>query len=102
MARGRVIDQPYRACQGTGLRIEGKGLPRYPGHGRGRLDVAVLVDIPRQLCPRQRQLYERLRAEDGQEQDDSVIRRWPHRQRAATSALVTSPEIPAKASAILA
>jgi len=49
---------------GTVLRIEGKGLPRYPGHGRGSLNVTVIVDIPRQLSPGQRLLYEQLRAED--------------------------------------
>jgi molecular chaperone DnaJ len=76
---------------GTVLRIEGKGLPRYPGHGRGRLDVAVLVDIPRHLSPRQRQLYEQLRAEDGGAKGEAGqdthrsggrLRAWLHRGRA--------------------
>jgi molecular chaperone DnaJ len=49
---------------GSVLRLQGKGLPRYGGHGRGSLDVTVIPDIPRQLSPRQRQLYEQLRAED--------------------------------------
>jgi len=46
------------------LRVAGKGLPRYGGHGRGSLNLTVIPDIPRQLSPRQRQLYEQLRAED--------------------------------------
>jgi len=46
------------------LRVAGKGLPRYGGHGRGSLNLTVIPDIPRQLSPRQRQLYEQLRAQD--------------------------------------
>jgi len=49
---------------GSVLRVAGKGLPRYGGHGRGSLNLTVILDIPRQLSPRQRQLYEQLRAED--------------------------------------
>ena len=49
---------------GSVLRVAGKGLPRYGGHGRGSLNLTVIVDIPRQLSPRQRQLYEQLQAED--------------------------------------
>ena len=33
------------------------------GHRRGSLNVTVTVDILRRLSPRQRQLYEQLRAE---------------------------------------
>ena len=51
---------------GAVLAIEGKGLPRYHGRGRGRLNVTVIVDIPQQLSPRQRRLFEQLRAEDAQ------------------------------------
>ena len=46
------------------LRVAGKGLPFYGGHGRGSLDITVILDIPQQLSARQRQLYEQLRAED--------------------------------------
>jgi len=49
---------------GSVLRVAGKGLPRYGGHGRGSLNLTVIPDIPRQLSPRQRQLYQQLRAED--------------------------------------
>ena len=49
---------------GSVLRVAGKGLPRYGGHGRGSLNLTVIVDIPRQLSVRQRQLYEQLQAED--------------------------------------
>jgi hypothetical protein len=51
---------------GSVLRVAGTGLPRYPGPGRGSLNVTVTLDIPRQLSSRQRQLYEQLRTEDAE------------------------------------
>jgi hypothetical protein len=60
-ARVRV---PPGTRPGSVLRVAGKGLPRHGGHGRGSLNLTVIVDIPRQLSARQRQLYEQLRAED--------------------------------------
>ncbi len=47
---------------GAVMRIADRGLPRYGGRGRGDLNVRVIVDIPRQLSPQQRHLYEQLRA----------------------------------------
>jgi len=49
---------------GSVLRVVGNGLPRYGGHGRGSLNLTVVLDVPRRLSPRQRELYEQLRAED--------------------------------------
>jgi DnaJ-class molecular chaperone len=60
-ARVRV---PPGTRPGSVLRVAGKGLPRYDGHGRGSLNLTVILDIPRPLSPRQRELYEQLRAED--------------------------------------
>ncbi len=60
-ARVRV---PPGTQPGSVLRVAGRGLPRYGGHGRGSLNLTVILDIPRQLSARQRQLYEQLRAED--------------------------------------
>jgi molecular chaperone DnaJ len=60
-ARVRV---PPGTQPGSVLRVVGKGLPHYGGHGRGSLNLTVILDIPRQLSPRQRQLYQQLRAED--------------------------------------
>ena len=60
-ARVRV---PPGTRPGSVLRVAGKGLPRYGGRGRGSLNLTVILDIPRQLSARQRQLYEQLRAED--------------------------------------
>lgn len=60
-ARVRV---PPGTQPGSVLRVAGKGLPRYGGHGHGSLNLTVILDIPQHLSPRQRQLYEQLRAED--------------------------------------
>jgi molecular chaperone DnaJ len=60
-ARVRV---PSGIQPGSVLRVEGRGLPRYGGHGRGNLNLTVILDIPRRLSSRQKQLYEQLRAED--------------------------------------
>ncbi len=49
---------------GAVLRIQGRGLPRYAGRGRGSLNLNVIIDVPRQLSPRQQRLYEQLRAEN--------------------------------------
>ena len=65
------IPVPPGTQSGAVLAIEGKGLPRYHGHGRGTINVTVIVDIPQQLSPRQRQLYEQLRAEDAEAAGES-------------------------------
>jgi molecular chaperone DnaJ len=59
-ARVRV---PPGTQPGSVLRVAGRGLPRYPGPGRGSLNVTVTLDVPRLLSSRQRQLYEQLRSE---------------------------------------
>jgi hypothetical protein len=74
LGRARTVGQarvrvPPGTQPGSVLRVAGKGLPRYGGHGRGSLNLTVILDVPRQLSPRQlsprqRQLYELLRAED--------------------------------------
>jgi molecular chaperone DnaJ len=61
-ARIRV---PPGTQPGSVLRVPGKGLPRYQEDGRGNLQLTVILDIPRQLDPPQRRLYEQLRAVDG-------------------------------------
>ena len=63
--QGQVrVRVPPGTQPGSVLRVEGRGLPRYGGHGRGSLNLTVILDIPRRLSERQRQLYEQLRAED--------------------------------------
>ena len=58
------IRVPAGTQPGSVLRVGGKGLPRYGRRGRGSLNITVIPDVPQQLSPRQRQLYEQLRAED--------------------------------------
>ena len=44
------------------LRLRGKGLPRFGGHGRGDLLVRVQVRVPEKLSREEKALYERLHA----------------------------------------
>ena len=60
---GRLrVTVPPATQPGAIVTIAGHGLPRYGQRGRGDLNVRVIVDIPRQLSPQQRHLYEQLRA----------------------------------------
>ena len=45
----------------TVLRLRGKGLPEFGGHGRGDLYLRVKIRIPEKLGQEERGLYERLR-----------------------------------------
>jgi molecular chaperone DnaJ len=58
-------EQPLRVPAGTPSHEEfvlrGHGLPRLRGHGRGDLHVRVVVDVPRKLNRRQREILEELR-----------------------------------------
>jgi molecular chaperone DnaJ len=63
--QGQVrVRVPPGTQPGSVLRVGGRGVPRYGGRGRGDLNLTVVLDIPRRLSSRQRQLYEQLRAED--------------------------------------
>jgi molecular chaperone DnaJ len=67
------IPVPPGTQSGAVLALDGQGLPRYHGHGRGSLNITVIVDIPQQLSPRQRQLYEQLRTDDAQATGNSGL-----------------------------
>jgi len=58
-------EQPLRVPAGTPSHAEfilrGHGLPRLRGHGRGDLHVRVVVDVPRKLTRRQKELLEELK-----------------------------------------
>ena len=77
-ARVRV---PPGTQPGSVLRVESRGLPRYGGHGRGSLNLTVILDVPRRLSARQRQLYEQLRAEDAGIRNTAHRSREPHAPR---------------------
>jgi len=78
-ARVRV---PPGTQPGSVLRVEGRGLPRYGGHGRGSLNLTMILDIPQRLSKRQRQLYEQLRAADAGIRNTADRSREPDAPRA--------------------
>jgi len=53
---------PAGSQPGTVLRLRGKGLPAFGGGERGDLYVPLRVRVPAQLSPRERALWEELRA----------------------------------------
>ncbi len=58
---------PAGTQPGHVLRIKGKGMPKRTGVGRGDQRMEVTVEIPTQLSPRQRELFEELARETGEE-----------------------------------
>lgn len=58
---------PAGTQPGHVLRIKGKGMPKRTGVGRGDQRMEVTVEIPTQLTPRQRELFEELARETGEE-----------------------------------
>lgn len=59
---------------GTALRVAGKGLPIFNGSGHGDLYVQIAVQVPEELSPKERELYERLRAVSGPRSTDQAGR----------------------------
>lgn len=65
---GRVkMRLPPGTQSGRVFRLRGKGLPVFGGYGKGDELVRVIVEVPSQLTPRQRELLEELAAEMGAE-----------------------------------
>jgi molecular chaperone DnaJ len=58
---------PAGTQSGTVLRLRGKGAPDLRGGGRGDQLVRVLVETPRKLSPRQRELLEEFARNSGEE-----------------------------------
>jgi len=81
--QGQVrVRVPPGTQPGSVLRVEGRGLPRYGGHGRGSLNLTMILDIPQRLSKRQRQLYEQLRAADAGIRNTADRSREPDAPRA--------------------
>lgn len=61
-----TVTLPPGTSSGAKLRLKGRGLARRKGveSGRGDLYVVVRIEAPRELTPRQRELFEQLRAQD--------------------------------------
>jgi molecular chaperone DnaJ len=57
------VDVPAGTQPGEVITVQGKGVPRIDGRGRGALQVLVQVDVPRDLSARARDLLRELDAE---------------------------------------
>jgi molecular chaperone DnaJ len=58
---------PPGTQSGTVFRLKGKGVPDLQGYGRGDQLVRVVVEVPKKLTPRQRELLEEYARECGEE-----------------------------------
>ncbi len=52
-----TLDIPAGMASGTTLKIKGKGMPLLHGHGKGDLYYKINVVTPKNLSPKQKQLY---------------------------------------------
>ncbi len=60
--RGKVeVNVPPSSHSGEMLRLRGQGLPSLEGRGIGSLIVRIVVETPKKLTPRMRELFEELR-----------------------------------------
>ena len=57
------VDIPQGIQSGTMLRLKGKGVPRLRGGGRGDMYLRVVVDIPRRLSMKAKDLMRQLAGE---------------------------------------
>ena len=60
---GQVLELkvPAESRPGRTLRLRGHGLPKLGGSGRGDLLAVIQVELPHELTPRERELFEELR-----------------------------------------
>ncbi len=56
-----LVKVPAGSESGKFLRISGKGIPRFSGFGRGSLYLRLVVDIPKKLTKKQKELLEQLK-----------------------------------------
>ncbi len=63
---GRVtMKVPPGVQSGQSLRLQGKGMPHLKGTGHGDLMARVMITVPKQLSPRERELLSELAAAQG-------------------------------------
>lgn len=62
-SRQVLLKIPSGSESGKILRISGKGVPHFPGYGRGNLYVKLIVKTPKKLTKKQKELFERLKEE---------------------------------------
>src|SRR3989344_701347 len=58
-----LLKVPPGTESGRGLRISGKGIPRFGGYGRGNLYVELEINTPKKVSKKQKQLLDELRKE---------------------------------------
>jgi molecular chaperone DnaJ len=62
-----VVKMPAGTQSGSLFRLKGRGIPELNGYGRGDQIVRILVETPRKLTPRQRELLEEFARLAGEE-----------------------------------
>lgn len=68
-----AIDVAAGTQSGHVLTVKGEGVPRLRGHGRGDLQVQVVVETPDRVDGEQRELLEKLAALRGEEHPQAVL-----------------------------
>jgi molecular chaperone DnaJ len=58
-----LLEVPSGTESGKILRISGKGIPHFQGHGRGNLYVELKINTPKKLSKTQKELIEKLKKE---------------------------------------
>jgi molecular chaperone DnaJ len=61
----QIISVPAGAQTNESYRIRGEGIPQLRGHGRGDQIIHFIVETPRKLNKRQKELYKELSEIDG-------------------------------------
>ncbi|MDE6119774.1 MAG: molecular chaperone DnaJ, partial [Muribaculaceae bacterium] len=69
------LNIPAGTQPGKVLRLRGKGLPAYGESGTGDELINVMVYIPENLTPAQREAFEKMRADSNIKPDESMTRR---------------------------
>jgi len=58
-----LLEVPAGTETGKVLRISGRGIPHFNGHGRGNLYIEFKVKTPKKLSKKQKELFEKLKEE---------------------------------------
>ena len=65
MESGRTISVPAGAQPGETYRIQGAGIPHLRGHNRGDQIIQFVLETPKKLSKRQKELFQELADIDG-------------------------------------
>lgn len=73
-----AIEVPPGTQPGTVFELKKKGLPYLEGHGKGSLYINMVVEVPKNLAPEEKEIlrkFAKLRGEEVSEEDSSIIGR---------------------------